>query len=145
MVRERCSDGYDSSVGLGQLIKECRRRLLNDEAHICDLVATKHLSKDPRKYRQRVSPVIAAEQLAKEGAEVHTGKNIRFLFTSATNKRYERRVRAEELIERDKSIREKYLLLLYSATTNILSPLGYTPRQVYDAVREYSHTELTTF
>jgi len=129
-----------------KVVKEYRRRLLNDEVHICDLVITKHLSKDPRKYRQRVSQVIAAEQLAEQGAEVHAGKNVKFLFTSASNKRYERRVKAEELIERETSPDvKKYLLLLYSAAANILSPLGYTTEQIYDTIRGYNPTELPTF
>jgi len=129
-----------------RVIKEYRRRLLNGEVHICDLVVTKHLSKDPRKYRQRVSQVIAAEQLVEEGAVVHAGKNVRFLFTSAQNKRYERRVRAEELIEKETNPDvKKYLFLLYTAAANILSPLGYTTKQVYDTVRGYYHTKLASF
>lgn len=129
-----------------KVVKEYRQRLLNGEVPLCDLVVTKHLSKDPRKYKQRVSQVIAAEQLMKEGAEVHAGKNVRFLFTSAQNKRYERRVRAEELVEKETNPDvKKYLFLLYTAAANIVSPLGYTTKQVYDAVRGYHHTKLTSF
>jgi DNA polymerase elongation subunit (family B) len=128
------------------VVKEYGQKLLNGEIPVCDLVVTKHLSKDPRKYKQRVSQVIAAEQLMKEGAEVHAGKNVRFLFTSAQNKRYERRVRAEELVERETNPDvKKYLFLLYTAAANILSPLGYTTKQVYDAVRGYHHTKLESF
>ena len=128
------------------VVKEYGQRLLNGEVPLCDLVVTKHLSKDPRKYKQRVSQVIAAEQLMKEGFEVHAGKNVRFLFTSAQNKRYERRVKAEELVEKETNPDlKKYLFLLYTAAANILSPLGYTTKQVYDAVRGYHHTKLESF
>ena len=84
-----------------RVVKEYRRKLLNSEVSIWDLIVTKRLSKNIENYKQRVSQVIAAEQLLKEGVEVSAGKNVSFLFTSAGNRRYERRVKAEELIEED--------------------------------------------
>jgi DNA polymerase elongation subunit (family B) len=110
---------------------------------IWDLIVTKHLSKHPKKYKQRVSQVIAAEQLMKEGAEIHAGKNIRFLFTNAEDKRHERRVIAEQLIEKNANPdAKKYLLLLYAAAASLLSPAGYTPKGVYDAVRGHLQEKL---
>jgi DNA polymerase elongation subunit (family B) len=123
-----------------EVVKDYRRRLLDGEVQVWDLIVTKHLSKNPRKYKQRVSQVIAAKQLMKEGAEVHAGKNIRFLFTDAKNKRYERRVKAEQLIEAGANAdTKKYLLLLYASAASLLSFAGYTTESVYDAVRGYAH------
>ncbi len=120
-------------------VKKARQRLLDGEVPVWDLIVTKHLSKNPKKYKQKISQVIAAEQLTREGAEVHAGKNIRFLFTHAESKRYERRVRAEQLIEKGVNAdTEKYLLLLYNAAANLLSSAGYTPRKIYDAVRGHT-------
>ncbi|MGA2767060.1 MAG: DNA polymerase domain-containing protein [Candidatus Bathyarchaeia archaeon] len=117
-------------------LKEYRQKLLDGEVSVWDLIITKHLSKDPKSYKQRVSQVIAAEQLIKEGAEVAAGKNVRFLFTSAKNKRHERRVLAEELIEKNTdSDTKKYLLLLYTSAANMLSPFGYSVKTIYDAVK----------
>jgi DNA polymerase-2 len=122
--------------GALNVLREYRRKLLEGEVPVWDLVVTKHLSKDPKRYKQMVSQVIAAKQLMKEGVEVAAGKNVKFLFTSAENKRYERRVRAEELIEKDtKSDVKKYLLLLYASAANMFSPFGYTIKTVYDEVR----------
>jgi DNA polymerase elongation subunit (family B) len=113
---------------------------------IWDLIVTKRLSKNLENYKQKVSQVIAAEQLLKEGIEVSPGKSVRFLFTSAENKRYERRVRAQELIEEGiNSDLRKYLLLLYSAASNILSPFGYSTKDVYDSVRGFQRTKLTSY
>jgi len=127
-----------------KVVAEYRRRLLAGEISIWDLIVTKHLSKHPRNYKQRVSQVIAAEQLMKEGVDVAAGKNVRFLFTSAENRRYERRVKAEELIEENTSSdMKKYLLLLYGAAANLLSTFGYSTKAVHDAIRGYKHTELT--
>jgi len=129
-----------------KVVKEYRRRLIDGEVSIWDLIVTKRLSKNLESYKQKVSQVIAAEQLLKEGVEVSAGKNVRFLFTSAKNRRYERRVRAEELIEeKTHSDVRKYLLLLYSAASNILSPFGYSAKDIYDSVRGYQRTKLTSF
>jgi DNA polymerase elongation subunit (family B) len=126
-----------------KVVREYRKRLLDGEVPVWDLIVTKRLSKDLEDYRQRVSQVIAAEQLIKEGFEVSAGKSVRFLFTSAKNKRYSRRVKAKELIEEgtNPDVR-KYLLLLYSAASNILSPFGYSPKGVYGYVRGYQYTRL---
>ena len=82
----------------------------------------------------------------KEGAEIHAGKNIRFLFTSAENKRYERRVKAEQLIENDVNpdVR-KYLLLLYASAASLLSFSGYTAKTLYDTIRGYNRKRITDY
>ena len=129
-----------------KVVKEYRKKLIDGEVPIRDLIVTKRLSKNLENYKQKVSQVIAAEQLLKEGVEVSAGKSVRFLFTSAENKRYERRVRAEELIGKGaNSDVRKYLLLLYSAASNILSPFGYSTKDVHDSVRGFQRTKLTSF
>ncbi len=129
-----------------EVVKNYRQKLLDGEISIWDLIVTKHMSKDPQKYKQHVSQVIAAEQLIKEGAEIHAGNNIRFLFTNAENKRHERRVKAEQLIEKGvNSDTKKYLQLLYASTASLLSVLGYTPKTVYDAVRGHSNKSLMDY
>ncbi len=129
-----------------KVVKEYRQKLLDGDVPIWDLIITKHLSKHPRRYKQRVSQVIAAEQLMKEGAEVHAGKNIGFLFTSAEDKRHERRVKAEQLIENGVNPdTRKYLLLLYASAASLLSFSGYTTKSVYDAVRGYCRKRITDY
>jgi DNA polymerase elongation subunit (family B) len=122
------------------VVKEYRQLLLDGDVPIWDLVITKRLSKHPSRYKQKVSQVIAAEQLMKEGAEVHAGKNVRFLFTDAKNKKYRRRVRAEQLIERGVNPDlKKYLLLLYASAAGLLSFAGYTTAKVYESVCGYNN------
>ncbi len=129
-----------------QIVKGARQKLLDGEVPVWDLIVTKHMSKNPKKYRQHVSQVIAAEQLMREGAEVPAGKNVRFLFTDAQNRRYERRVKAEQLIEKGVNAdAEKYLLLLYDAASNLLSFAGYTPQVVCNAVRGYKSKSLLEY
>ena len=110
---------------------------------LSDLIVTKHMSKQPKNYRQQVSQVIAAQQLTKQGVEVHAGNNVKFLFTNAEHKRHERRVRALQLIEKNVAPdTKKYLLMLYASAGNLLSFAGYTPQKIYDAVKSQHQTSL---
>ena len=118
------------------VLRGYRQRLLDGDVPLSDLIVTKHMSKQPRHYRQQVSQVIAAQQLARHGMDVQSGTNVQFLFTDAQNKRTERRVKAAQLIEKGVNPDvKKYLLLLYASAANLLSFAGYTPERVYDAVR----------
>jgi DNA polymerase elongation subunit (family B) len=126
-----------------KVLRDYREKLLNGDVSPWDLIITKHLSKEPKNYKQMVSQVIAAKQLIKEGAEVQAGKNVKFLFTSAENKHYERRVKAEELIEKNTNTDiKKYLLLLYTSAASMFSPFGYSTKTVYDEVRGHRQIRL---
>jgi len=128
------------------VVKEYRKKLLDGDVPVWDLIINKRLSKDLENYTQKVSQVIAGEQLQKEGFEVSAGKSVKFLFTSAKNKRYNRRVKAKELIEEETNpdVR-KYILLLYSAASNILSPFNYSVKDVQDSVRTISRMKLDNY
>lgn len=118
-----------------QVLKASRQKLLKGEVQIWDLMITKHLSKNPQEYKQHVSQLIATEQAIKEGAEVHAGENIRFIFTDADNKKHSRRVKAESLIEKSVNVdTEKYLQLLYDSAAGLLSFADYTNKSIQDAV-----------
>ena len=126
-----------------KILKNYRQNLLNGEVSISDLIVTKHLSKQPKNYKQHVSQVIAAEQLNRQGVEVHAGNSVKFLFTNSEHKRYERRVKAVQLIEKNVNPDvKKYLLLLYASTANLLSFSGYTTQKVYDAVKGQNQKSL---
>jgi hypothetical protein len=82
----------------------------------------------------------------KEGAEIHAGNNIRFLFTNAEDKRHDRRVKAAQLIEKGiNPDTRKYLLLLYASAANLLSFQGFTAKSVCDALRGQTPTNLLTY
>ena len=129
-----------------EVVKKYRQKLLNGEVPIEDLIISKRMSRKPERYRQHVSQVIAAEQLIKEGAEVHAGNSVKFLFTHSKDKRHERRVKAALLIENgvEPDIK-KYLALLYSSAANLLSFEGYTTELICDAVREQKQKSLLKY
>jgi DNA polymerase I len=119
-----------------KVLRGYRQRLLDGDVSLSELIITKHMSKEPKHYRQQVSQVIVAKQLARHGVDVQAGTNTEFLFTNSKHKRYERRVKAAQLIEKGTNPdTKKYLLLLYSSAANLLSFAGYTSEKIYDAVR----------
>ncbi len=129
-----------------EIVRTYRQKLLDGEVPVEDLIITKRMSRKPERYRQHVSQVIAAEQLIKEGAEVHAGNSVRFLFTHSKDKRHERRVKAAQLIEKGvKPDTEKYLMLLYSAAANLLNFEGYTTDSICKSVREQKQKSLSVF
>lgn len=125
-----------------RVVKKYRRKLLEREVPVWDLVVTKRLSKDLEDYKQKVSQVIAGEQLKKKGFEISAGKSIKFLYINAKHRNYRRRVKAKQLIEEgtNPDVR-KYLFLLYSAASNILSPFGYSPKKVNDEIRGFKYSK----
>ncbi len=125
------------------VVKVYRQKLLNNEVPIEDLIVSKRLSKNPKHYKQHVSQVIAAEQLINEGSEVHAGTSVHFVYTDQKNKRFERRVRAEQLLDKGVNPDEsKYLQLLYDSAAGLLSFSNYTTKTVQDAIKGYRDENL---
>ena len=128
------------------VIKAYRLKLIDGEVPIEDLIVFKHLSKNPKHYKQRVSQVIAADQLIKEGSKVHAGNSTHFIFTDSNNKRFDRRVKAEQLLEKGVNPDErKYLQLLYASAANLLSFSNYTVKTVQDSIKGYENKNLCNY
>ena len=128
------------------IVKTYRQKLIDGDVELWDLIVTKHMSKSPDRYKQHVSQVIAAEQLMKEGAEIHAGNTVRFLFTHAEDKRHDRRVKAAQLIEKGVNPdAKKYLLLLYASAANLLSFAGYTTTTVCAAIERQQQRSLDSY
>jgi DNA polymerase elongation subunit (family B) len=128
------------------VVKAYRQKLLDGDVPIGDLIISKHLSKNPKHYKQHVSQVIAAEQLIKEGSEIHAGNSVKFVFTHSEDRRHERRVRAADLIvEGTIPDTKRYLSLLYSSAANLLSFAGYTDQSVYETVTGQNQKNLAVF
>jgi DNA polymerase-2 len=126
-----------------EVVKTYQKKLLDGDVAIGDLIISKHLSKNPKHYKQHVSQVIAAEQLIKEGSEVHAGNSVHFVFTDSKNKRFERRVKAEQLLDKGINPDErKYLQLLYASAASLLSFSKYTEKTVQDSIRGYEDKNL---
>jgi DNA polymerase-2 len=128
------------------VVKEYREKILNGDIPIWDLVIRKHLSKKPESYRQNVSQVIAARQLIKEGRQVHAGDSVNFIYTNSKNKRHERRVRAQHLIEEKTNLDvAKYLQLLYDSSANLLSFAGYTSELIFELINRQKQKPLQNY
>jgi DNA polymerase I len=141
----RNSEEFDQKIPQAiRVVKVYRKKLLDGEIPIWDLMVTKHLTKNPKQYKQHVSQMIAAEQLIAVGSEVNAGSNVTFLFKDAGNKHFHRRVIAKQLLEKNVNADiKKYLFLLYSAAASLLSFKGYTAKTISDEVNGYSHQNLS--
>jgi len=129
-----------------EVVRKWRGKLLDGEVPVWDLIIKKHLSKNPKNYKQHVSQVIAAEQLIKEGSEIHAGNNVTFLFTDSENKKHNRRVLAGQLV--DEGVNpdiKRYLILLYTAAANLLSFDGYTAKSISEQVNGLSTNTLSSY
>jgi DNA polymerase, archaea type len=128
------------------IVRKYRQKLLDGEVSIQDLIISKRMSRNPERYRQHVSQVIAAEQLIKEGVEVQAGNSVKFVFTHSKDKRHDRRVKAAQLIEKgvEPDVR-KYLMLLYSSAANMLSFEGYTAQSMYETVKGQKQRSLAAY
>ncbi|MCW4029769.1 MAG: hypothetical protein NWE92_09015 [Candidatus Bathyarchaeota archaeon] len=129
-----------------QVVRAYRQRLIDGDIALGDLIVTRHLSKNPDEYKQKVSQLIAAEQLQQQGAPAHAGNNVAFLFTDTKNRRPSRRVRAEKLLQNGVNADvERYLSLLYASAETLLSVKGYTAKKVQDAVEGYAEDTLAKY
>ncbi|MFA5364665.1 MAG: DNA polymerase domain-containing protein [Candidatus Bathyarchaeia archaeon] len=128
------------------VVKQYRKKLLDGDVPIWDLVITKRLSKEVGDYSHNISQMIAGEQLKQDGFDVYAGKSLKFVFTNAENKRVKRRVKAKELIsEKTSSDTTKYLKLLYSSASNLFSQFGYSEQQISDFVHGYQYPDFSKF
>lgn len=129
-----------------KIVKNYRKKLIDGKVAVRDLIVTKRLSKNPKRYRQRVSQAIAAGQLIMEGEKVSAGKKVSFLFTNSGSKRFERRVIAEQLLDKEANIDiEKYLFLLYDSAASLLSFYNYSTERVHDAVIGHKKMNLNKY
>ncbi len=128
------------------VVKAYRLKLINGEVPIEDLIVSKHLSKNPKHYQQHASQVIAAEQLIAEGSKVRAGNSVSFVFTDSNNKRFDRRVKAEQLLDKGVNPDEKkYLQLLYASAVSLLSFSNYTVKTVQDSIKGYENKNLCNY
>ena len=141
----RNSDEFNQKISQAlKVVKVYRKKLLDGEVPVWDLIVTKHLSKNLKRYRQHVSQMIAAEQLIAAGGEAYAGNNVSFLFRDAENKRIHRRVIASQLLEKGVNTdTKKYLMMLYTSAASLLSFKGYTAKTVYNEVNGYSYSDLS--
>jgi DNA polymerase elongation subunit (family B) len=128
------------------VLRSYRQKLIDREIPLPDLLVTRHMSKNPRQYRQEVSQLIAAKQLLEKGVDVQVGNSVRFIFTNAESRRHNRRVVAEQLVGKNLNAdTKKYLMLLYASSADLLSFAGYTPKTLCDAVNGYKVEGLTKY
>ncbi len=111
------------------------RRLVEGAVSVGDLLIAKRLSLRPSEYAHDVFQAVAAKQLVKAGVDVSAGQTVQYLITNAESKSAMQRVKPAQLL--DAGVRydsQKYVGLLLLSAANILSPFGYTTKNLYDLI-----------
>ena len=117
------------------VLRDYVRRLVEGEVSVGDLLIAKRLSLRPSEYAHDVFQAVAAKQLVKAGVDVSAGQTVQYLITNAESKRVIQRVKPAQLL--DAGIRydsQKYVGLLLLSAANILSPFGYTTKNLCDLI-----------
>lgn len=99
------------------------RELLEHRAPIGGLVFTRNLSKKPGEYANRSLTSSVADQLVREGVELHAGEAVQYVITDYRSKSPGRRAVAFELAdERTVYDAERYVELLAETCSTVLRP-----------------------
>jgi len=117
------------------VLRDYVRRLVEGEVSVGDLLIAKRLSLRPGEYAHDVFQAVAAKQLVKAGVDVSAGQTVQYLITNAESRRAMQRVKVAQLL--DAGVRydsQKYVGLLLLSAANILSPFGYTTKNLYDLI-----------
>ena len=97
--------------------------LLEHRAPIGGLVFTRNLSKKPGEYANRSLTSIVADQLVREGVELHAGEAVQYVITDYQSKSPGRRAVAFELAdERTVYDAKRYVELLAETCSTVLKP-----------------------
>jgi DNA polymerase elongation subunit (family B) len=99
------------------------RSLLEHRAPIEGLVFTRNLSKKPGEYANRSLTSVVADQLVREGAELHAGEAVQYIITDYRSRSPGRRAAALELVD-EKTVYDarRYVELLAEACSTVLKP-----------------------
>jgi DNA polymerase-2 len=116
----------EARVMVGDCIKiflRHARSLLEHRAPIGGLVFTRNLSKKPGEYANRSLTSIVADQMVREGVELHAGESVQYVITDYQSKSPGKRAVAFELVD-EKTVYDakRYVELLAETCSTVLKP-----------------------
>ncbi len=134
------------------MVEECirvflkhARSLLEHDAPVEGLVFTRNLSKKPGEYANQSLTSSVADQLVREGMELHAGEAVQYVITDYESKSPGRRAVAFELVDEGTVYDAKrYVELLAEACSTVLKPFREdcsAEMLVRRAVRDIQHIE----
>ena len=132
--------------GCVETFLEHARTLLEHRAPIGGLVFTRNLTKKPGEYANRSLTSSVADQLAREGVELHAGEAVQYVITDYKSKSPSKRAVPFELAD-EKTIydAERYVELLAETCSTVLKPFrdDCTAEGLMRAVEEGWHVRYT--
>ncbi len=109
-----------------KLLAERRRLLVEGGVPLRELVITRSLSQDPRRYQKATLSAVVAQEMLARGVRLDPGEAIQYIITDAKSQEVTGRARAYATFTADHSYdREKYVELLLKAAESLFSPFGY--------------------
>jgi len=140
-VMARANDAAELQGRIPEVIEVVRGyadMIAKGECDLKDLVFTSVVSKDSEYYHQLNNNLACMLQLKNEGLKVRPGEQVKYIITDAESKRYNRKVKAWQLVKGNVRLlydKKKYLAYLVRAAGNILAPFGYTERKLTEIIK----------
>jgi DNA polymerase-2 len=118
------------------ILSEYRRRLLEGEVNLRDLVITRSLSQDPQEYKKATLSAVVSHELLARGVRLAAGESIQYIITHDADKDPASRARAYVTLTADHAYDvEKYTELLLKSGESLLSLFGYDLKRLEKLTR----------
>jgi len=119
-----------------EILSEYRRRLLEGEVNLRDLVITRCLSQDPQEYKKATLSAVVSHELLARGVKLAPGESIQYIITHDADKDPASRARAYATLTADHSYDvPKYTELLLKSGESLLSLFGYDLKKLEKLTR----------
>jgi DNA polymerase-2 len=113
------------------ILAEYRQRLREGQVSLSDLVISRNLSQDPKRYEKATLSAVVSQELLARGIKLDTGESIQYIITNAQDKDPASRARAYVTLAADHSYdTEKYTELLLKAGESLFSLFGYDMKRL---------------
>jgi DNA polymerase elongation subunit (family B) len=129
-----------------EVLREYRRKVLDGEFALEDLIFETHVSKGCDDYKQFNNQNAAMKQMREQGIETIPGQTIRYIITDHKSRSYRTRVIIPELADENTLYdRAKYYEHLLRAAESMLLPFGYTKKRLDEIMRRRRQESLCEY
>jgi len=119
-----------------KILAEYRRRLVEGQVNLRELVITRTLSQDPREYKKATLSAVVSHELLARGVKLAPGEAIQYVITHDADKDPAGRARAYATLTADHAYDvEKYSELLLKSGESLLALFGYDLKRLEQLTR----------
>jgi DNA polymerase-2 len=126
-----------------EILTGYRRRLVEGQLNLRDLVISRSLSQDPREYKKATLSAVVSQELLARGIKLEPGESIQYIITHDDDKDPASRARAYATIAPEHAYDvAKYTELLLKCGESLLSLFGYNLKRL-EALTQLQSREVT--